>query len=60
MVVENKDVEKQKTCGKCKRLAKIIGHPHKGYCIWLDCLVELDDTQRNKRLNCFVTRPKGW
>ena len=57
---ENKDIKKQETCGKCKRLAKIIGHPHKGYCIHNDCLVMLDDIQRNKDDKCFRTRPKGW
>ena len=53
----NEEVDK-KTCGKCLRLAKIPGHPHKGYCIWLDCLVMLDDTLRNKRVGCFVSRAK--
>jgi len=57
---KDKDIQKQETCGKCKRLAKIPGHTSKGYCIWLDCLVKLDDIQRNKNVHCFVKRPKGW
>ena len=45
-----------KTCGKCLRLVKIPGHTHAGYCMYIDCLVELDDTIRNKRINCFDPR----
>jgi len=51
------DIKKQETCGKCSRLAKIPGHPSKGYCIWLDRLVMIDDTLINKRVRCFI---KGW
>ena len=49
-MVENKDVEKQETCGKCLRLVKIPGHTCKGYCRLLDCLVGLDDTLMSKRI----------
>jgi len=56
---KDKDVQKQENCGKCERLAKIIGHPHLGYCIRGDCLVGLDDTDKNKTEHCFVLRPKS-
>jgi len=46
----------KKNCGKCERLAKIVGHPHLGYCIRGDCLVGLGDTERNKNEHCFVPR----
>ena len=56
IIVENKDIKKQETCGKCERLAKIVGHPHLGYCIRGDCLVMLDNIQTNKNEHCFVPR----